>query len=104
MPDEPVLTYQTLVDLWELLDPKTIYYYDEPYVPKVDEEGVEVFYRVPMLEQEVWLLHPDNVPLFLDAVKQTGRNPIKFDFEKVGRHIKPKWEELWVTQESTRFL
>ena len=91
MAGESVLTFQIVEDLWLLFSPKTIYYFEERFCRKVDK-GKPVLFQLPILGQKVWVLHPDNLPRFLDVARQAGLIPVKFDFEKASRRIQPKWE------------
>jgi len=68
----------------------TLYYFEEAYCEKVNEDGDDIIFGIPVLKEGrlLWLMHPDHVPQFLDAAKQAGLNPVKFDFEKMGGLLK----------------
>lgn len=92
MPEESLLTHQTLVDLLQWLDPRTIFFIEERFCLKVDEDGKDIFFKVPMLGEQVWLMHPDHVPRFLLAARRAGLIPVKFDFERHNCRVRLKWK------------
>jgi hypothetical protein len=60
-----------------------IFYQTSPYIPKQDGTGQENFSKMKVDNVlEVWLMHPDLLPKFEQAVRNTGKKPVEFDLEQ----------------------
>lgn len=76
-----------------LSNTQKIYYQTSAHIPKQDQAGQENFSKMKVDNVlEVWLMHPDLLPKFEQAVRRAGKNLVEFDLEqylnfpKAGKH------------------
>jgi hypothetical protein len=74
---------EDLETMCSLSNAKEIFYQTSPYIPKQDGTGQENFSKMKVDNVlEVWLIHPDLLPKFAQAVQNAGKNLVEFDLEQ----------------------
>lgn len=78
--DDPALTFWLIEDISNWLDSiRKIYYRDDDFVPKLDEDGKEVMFRIRLFSgRNLWVMHPGILPLFLSVAERIGLTPIRY--------------------------
>lgn len=86
---------EMLAELRRIAERAWIYYFENPYVPEFDTDGKpSVFY---LSQDNVYLVHPNNLGWFLDGIKLAGYVPVLLSREEWAKRSMAREEKMgWI--------